>query len=142
MRNSKVTKVLSWYYIFTFLAIFGLGVYLYSSFIIREGATPNKFTKDENVLVLWSEDNKYYPAKILKVKENNEFDIEYTMDETTDEVDATSIEKMPANVVKFAATKCVDKTFLSLWNSSNIKIPTHESEKDLENAITFQFGCN
>lgn len=142
MRNSKMSKVFSWYYIFAFLAIFGLAGYLYSTFRMREGATANKFTKDENVLVLWSEDNKYYPGKILKVKENNEFDIEYTMDETTDEVDATSIEKMPANVVKFAATKCVDQMFLSLWNGSNIRIPTPESEKDLENAITFQSGCN
>lgn len=39
MRKPASTKVFSWYYIFAFLAIFGLGVYFYSSFRVREGAT-------------------------------------------------------------------------------------------------------
>jgi len=39
MRNFKITKGLSWYYIFAFVAMFGLAVYLYQSFKIREGAT-------------------------------------------------------------------------------------------------------
>ena len=39
MRNFKITKGLSWYYIFSFVAIFGLAVYLYQSLKIREGAT-------------------------------------------------------------------------------------------------------
>ena len=141
MRNSKVTKVFSWYYIFAFLAIFGLGVYLYSSFRIREGAAGDKFALKEKVLVLWSKDNKYYPAKIGSVMGGDKFFIQYTADNTGDEVDATLIEKMPDNVVKFAAMKCVDNTFLLDWNKDNIKIPTPESEKDLQTAMDFQSNC-
>jgi hypothetical protein len=38
MRKHKITKFLSWYYILSFLVIFGLGVYLYRSFRFIEGA--------------------------------------------------------------------------------------------------------
>lgn len=39
MRKFKLTKVLSWYYVFAFFIIFGLAVYLYRSFFrFREGA--------------------------------------------------------------------------------------------------------
>ena len=42
IRNFKITKGLSWYYIFAFVAIFGLAVYLYQSFKIREGQQTNE----------------------------------------------------------------------------------------------------
>jgi hypothetical protein len=38
MRKLKITKFLSWYYIFAFLVVVGLGIYLYRGFRFVEGA--------------------------------------------------------------------------------------------------------
>jgi hypothetical protein len=136
----RKTKILSWYYIFAFLVIFSLGVYLYSGFTLREGAAGEKFTKDENVLVLWRDDKKYHPGKILEVN-GDTYTIEYNINQKTDEVNASSIEKMPDNVVKFAATKCVDAMFLTDWTTNNNN-GDPDRDEDIRKAMTFQFGCN
>jgi len=73
IQKSKMTKVFSWYYIFAFLAIFGLGVYLCSSFRIREGANE---VKNEKVQALWNGDTPYYPATISQVSNDETHDIE------------------------------------------------------------------
>jgi hypothetical protein len=82
MRNSKLTKVLSWYYVFAFIAIVGLGAYLYSSFIIREGANSSKFRKNENVEVLW--EGIYYKGKVTGINREddgtNTYEIKYDED--------------------------------------------------------------
>lgn len=100
MRNSKLTKVLSWYYIFAFVAIFGLGVYLYSSFRIREGANSSKFKKNEKVEVLW--EGIYYKGKVTGVNDEddgtNTYEIKYDEDGSEGSyILEESIRKIPKN---------------------------------------------
>jgi hypothetical protein len=47
MRKLKITKFLSWYYILSFLVIFGLGIYLYRGFRFVEGAETASATPTE-----------------------------------------------------------------------------------------------
>jgi hypothetical protein len=44
MRKLKITKFLSWYYIFAFLVVVGLGIYLYRGFRFVEGAATQSAT--------------------------------------------------------------------------------------------------
>jgi hypothetical protein len=56
MRKFKLTKTLSWYYVFSFyiifsLAVYSLFVYFYRGVIVKEGAEAQTFTVNEEVFV-------------------------------------------------------------------------------------------
>jgi len=51
MRKFKLSKVLSWTYIFAFFVILGLGVYFYNGFKFREGQTGQTYSQGQSIFV-------------------------------------------------------------------------------------------